>query len=376
MICPDPELLTPNSELMKRTYCIIMAGGRGERFWPLSADNMPKPFLKILGEKTLIQLTVERIARLLSMEQICVVLGKNHEHVAREQLPDLPAANFLVEPEGRDTAACIGFAAISLQEIDPQAVMIVLPADQFIPDSDLFAKTISYGVDIAVRKDCLVTIGIKPSRPETGYGYINAREPALSSERGTCLRVERFIEKPDAQRAKQYLDEGNYFWNAGMFIWKVKTVLEGVARHMPDLYAGLMEIKGALAARNEELFAEIYSGLVRKSIDYGLMEKADNVLMVPGDFTWDDVGTWSSLLRVKDLDGKGNYCSGDIFCIDTEASVMYSEGITVGVLGVSDLVIIASRDGILVCNASRAQEVREIARLVEAKKAEAEKLRR
>jgi mannose-1-phosphate guanylyltransferase len=345
-----------------------MAGGRGERFWPLSADNMPKPFLKILGDKTLIQLTAERMGRLLPKERIFIVLGKQHVRVAREQLPELTSANFLIEPVGRDTAACIGFAAISIQKIDPRAVMIVLPADHFIPDEERFIHTVAFGVDIAGKEGCLLTIGIQPSRPETGYGYINAREKIFSSDRGDCFKVERFIEKPDVQRAHQYLRDGNYFWNAGMFIWKVETVLAGIARHMPDLFTGLLDIQKALTDRNEKRFTEIYAGLVRKSIDYGLMEKADNVIMVPADFVWDDVGTWSSLLRVKELGEKGNYCSGDIVCIDTEGSVIYGDGLTVGTIGLSNMIIIASRDGVLVCSAERSQDVREIARLVEKKR--------
>ena len=345
-----------------------MAGGRGERFWPQSADNMPKPFLNILGEKTMIQLTVERIGMILPRDRIFVVLGKSHEHVARQQLPALPSDNFLIEPEGRDTAACIGFAAVSLLGIDPNALMIVLPADHFIPEVERFVQTVSFGAYVADREDCLVTIGIKPTRPETGYGYIKAREPFFTSESGTCLRVEQFIEKPDAQRARQYVNEGSYFWNAGMFIWKTKVVLAGIARHMPDLYTGLLDIQKALAERNEKRFTEVYSGLMRKSIDYGLMEKAGNVLMVPGDFLWDDVGAWSSLHRVKNLDAKGNYCSGDIVSIDMENSVIFSDGRLVGAMGLSGVVIIASKDGVLVCDAKRAQEVREVARLSAEKK--------
>ena len=359
---------SPIAKILDHTYCIIMAGGRGERFWPLSADNMPKPFLNILGEETMIQLTVKRVGMLLPMDRIFVVLGKSHECIAREQLPDLPPANFLIEPEGRDTAACIGFAAVTLQKIDPNAVMIVLPADHFIPDGEHFVQTVSFGVYMAEREDCLITIGIKPTRPETGYGYINAHKPIFSSDSGTCLRVERFIEKPDIQRAQQYLNEGNYFWNAGMFIWKTVTVLAGIARHMPDLYSGLLDIQKAIADRNEKRFAKVYSRLIRKSIDYGLMEKADNVLVVPGEFVWDDVGAWSSLLRVKDLDEKGNYCSGDIASIDTVDSVIYSDGLSVGTVGLSNVVIIASAAGVLVCDAKRAQEVREVARLVAERK--------
>ncbi len=349
--------------VLDHTYCIIMAGGRGERFWPLNTHNMPKPFLKILGAKTLIQLTVERVAKLVPLDHIYIVLGKSHVDIARDQLPDLPLNNFLVEPEGRDTAPCIGFAAISLLEIDPQAIMIVLPADHFIPDTESFHKTVLYGTDIASKGDYLVTIGIKPDRPETGYGYINAGEIIFSSNHQACYAVTKFVEKPDAEHAQLYLEKDNYFWNAGMFIWKVKTVLAGIAEHMPDLYKGLLAIQTFKADRNEELFVEIYSNLVRKSIDYGLMEKAQNVVMVLGEFTWDDVGTWSSLLRLKELDLNGNYCSGDTVCIDARNSLVCSEGLKVGVIGLSNVVIVASCDGVLVCNAERAQEVREIARL-------------
>ena len=364
---------SPITSVLERTYCIIMAGGRGERFWPLNAHNMPKPFLKILGTKTMIQLTVDRVARIIPPEHIYIVLGKSHVDIAREQLPDLPPGNFLVEPEGRDTAPCIGFAAISLLEIDPQAVMVVLPADHFIPDMENFAKTVLYGVDIASKGEFLVTIGIKPGRLETGYGYINAGESVFSSNDQVCYKVTRFVEKPDAVHAQQYLEEGNYFWNAGMFIWKVKTVLAGIEKHMPDLYKGLLAIKEAQIKGNDSLFTEIYSSLVRKSIDYGLMEKAENVLMIPGEFTWDDVGTWSSLLRVKGLDKDGNWCSGDINCIEVKNSVIYGEGLKVGVIGLSNVVIVASHNGVLVCDAKRAQVVREVARLMEAMKEKQEK---
>lgn len=362
------EPRTPNPELLGHTYCIIMAGGRGERFWPLNSHNMPKPFLKILGDRSMIQLTVDRVAKLLPLEHIFVVLGKTHVDTARDQLPDLPVKNFLVEPEGRDTAPCIGFAAISLLALDQQAVMIVLPADHFIPDTENFIKTALHGADIANSGDYLVTIGIKPSRPETGYGYINAYERVFPSNVQACYKVTRFVEKPDATRAQQYLEEGNYFWNAGMFIWKAKAVLAGIDQHMPELYRGLLAIKEAQAGKDEAFFTEIYSGLVRKSIDYGLMEKAENVLMIPGEFTWDDVGTWSSLLRVKGLDENGNYCSGDTICIETKNSVVCSQGLQVGVVGLSDVVIVASEDGVLVCTAERAQAVREIARVAETKR--------
>lgn len=367
MVSLNPEPQTPNPELLKHTYGIIMAGGKGERFWPFSDQGMPKPFLNILGHKTMIQLTVDRIRCLLPLERIFIVLGKSHVNVARTQLPDLPPANFLVEPEGRDTAPCIGFAALSLMGMDPEATMMVVPSDHFVPDTDRFTQTVNFSVDMANRGEYLVTIGIKPTRPETGYGYIHASDLVLGGEKEACFKVDRFVEKPDALRAQQYLDEGKYFWNAGIFVWKAKTVLAGIKDHMPELYSVLLKIGDVLARKDRKGFAVMYAGITPKSIDYGLMEKADNVLMVPGDFTWDDVGTWSSLRRVQGEDKNGNYCSGETICLDTKNSVICCDRLKVGVIGVSNMVIVASSKGVLVCDADRAQEVREIARLMRKK---------
>ena len=366
----NAEHQKPNAESLNHAYCVIMAGGKGERFWPLSASKVPKPFLKLLGSKTMIQHTVERVRKLVPLERILVVIGETHLAVAKEQLPDLPSANFIVEPEGRDTAACIGFAAITLLGIEKNAVMVVLPADHYIPDMERFAETVARGVEVAGRGDYLVTIGIEPVRPETGYGYIKARQPFRAALDGTCLKVEKFVEKPDLKRAAEYLAEGDYYWNAGMFIWQVKTVLMGVERYMPELYTGLLRLRQWLTSRDRRRLAQLYRGLTRVSIDYGLMERADNVLMIPGKFRWDDVGTWASLQRVLDLDNDGNYTSGQTISVDTKDSVVYGDGIVVGTIGVSNLVIVASANGVLVCDAKRAQEVREIARLVEAERDE------
>ena len=352
---------------MDHTYCVIMAGGKGERFWPLSADQMPKPFLKLMSDKTMIQLTLERLAGFVPHERVFVALGASHLAVARDQLPQLPAQNFLVEPEGRDTAPAIGFAAISLLEKDPGAIMVVVPADHYIPDVDRFRRTIAHGVNIARKGNYLVTIGIKPVRPETGYGYINARKVFSMSDEGVCFAVDRFVEKPDMKRAVEYLEEGNYYWNAGMFIWRAETLLAGIERHMPDLARGLTEIRDAFASRKKSRIGEVYRSFKKESIDYGLMEKADNVLMIPGEFRWDDVGTWNSLLRVMDRDKRGNYSSGETVCLDTTDSVVYGEDIPVGTIGVSNLVVVASKHGVLVCHGDRTQEVREIARVIEAK---------
>ena len=358
----NSKLKTQNSKLLQHVYVVIMAGGKGERFWPLSTESVPKPFLKIMGDKTLIQLTVERAGRLVSLERVLVVLGQHHLDVAREQLEMLPDENFIVEPEGRDTAPCIGYSALSVLERDKESVMVVLPADQYIPDVDNFVKTISRAVECAETGDYLIAIGIKPVRPETGYGYINAYEAFSVTGGDVCYRVSRYVEKPDRETAMRYIDEGNYYWNGGIFIWKAKTVMAGIKNHMPELYSGLMDLKNTMASKDSEKIAGIYKSLQRKSIDYGLMEKADNVLMLPAQFIWDDVGTWSSLLRVLEPDKNGNYVKGNVRYVDTKDCVVLSEDLPVGIIGVSDIIVVVSKNGILVCNADRAQEVREIAR--------------
>jgi mannose-1-phosphate guanylyltransferase len=339
-----------------------MAGGKGERFWPMSTEQVPKPFLKLIGDDTFIQLTVERAMKIVPPERIRVVLGQPHMHVARKQLPALSEDNFIVEPKGRDTAACIGLAAVSLAAIDEAAVMVVLPADHYIPDADGFVKTISEAIGIAEKGDSLVTIGIKPTRPETGYGYIHASQSFETPGGGTCFQVGRFVEKPAIEKAEAYVAAGDYYWNSGIFVWRTAAVLRGIALHMPDLSEGLLVIRDALASGDHDKIAAVYGNLPRKSIDYGLMEKAENVLMIPADFRWDDVGTWTSLLRVVEVDSTGNHFQGDVLCVDTSRCLVYGEGVRIGTLGVSDLIVVASGDGVLVCDAGRAQDVREIVR--------------
>ncbi len=340
-------------------YCVIMAGGKGERFWPLSTDRIPKPFLRLVGEKTLIQLTVERALRIVPKDRLFIVLGQNHMPVAKEQLPDLRDENFIVEPEGKDTAPCIGFAALHLAALDEHSIMVALPADHYVPEVDTFVGTILDGVECAAMGDYLVTVGINPVRPETGYGWINAYE-RFDVPGVMCLKVKRIVEKPDMDKARAYLEQGDYYWNGGIFIWRSSAVLEGIRRHMPELHGGLARLKPLIVAGDKDGTAEIYRSLPRQSIDYGLMEKADNVLMIPSLFRWDDIGTWTSLLRLADFEGEENFKAGNTICVDTKNSVVYGDRITVVTLGVSNLVVVATRNGVLVCDPQRAQEVKTI----------------
>ena len=349
---------------MGSVYCVIMAGGKGERFWPVSTDEKPKPFIKLLGDKTLIQHTFERALQIAPKERIYVVLGDTHVTVAKEQLPQLEDKNFLIEPAGRDTAPCIGYAAKCIAMESPDAIMVTLPADHYVPDVEEFVRTIKSGIYFAGSGSHLVTIGITPTRPETGYGYIEAAEPFGEFDGFPCYSVGRFVEKPDFDRAVRYISEGIYYWNGGIFIWQVKTLLAGLEQHTPELVAGLDVLEDAICRNDEAAIKKIFEGFPRVSIDYALMEKADNVLVIPSKFVWDDVGTWASLARAAVLDACGNYIVGTAVLKDVRDCVVCGDGVTVGVLGVDNIVVVATPDGVLVCDKGRSQEVRDIARMI------------
>ncbi len=345
---------------MNHTYCVIMAGGRGERFWPLSTPGFPKPFLPLTGKKSLIQLTIDRALKLVPKDRIIIILGERHYTIARKQLNVLSKDNFILEPEGRDTAPCIGYTAISLLKRDSEAVMIVLPADHYIPYAHHFIRTISQGVEVAKNNECLITIGVKPTRPETGYGYIKISSERLPASPGiTCYKVKQFIEKPEIKKACIYAKNACYFWNAGIFVWKASVILDAISHYMPDLYKGLHKMP---MAKTGIIIDRRYKKLPKISIDYGVMEKSDKVFMIPALFQWDDVGTWSAFKR---LSKDENYIQGKrVICIDTKDCVIYGD-IRVGTIGISNLIVVATKNGVLICDMNEAQKVKEIAKKFE-----------
>jgi mannose-1-phosphate guanylyltransferase len=246
---------------MEHVYCVIMAGGKGERFWPLSTRIAPKPFIRLIGAKTLIQMTFDRALALVPKERIMVVLGQEHLGIAREQLTDLAEGQFIVEPMGRDTAPCIGLAASAVVQRDPEAIMVVLPADHYMPDTDAFVRTVSAAISCAARHSALATIGIVPTRPDTAYGYIQAGKRIETTDSAACYRVGRFVEKPNEAKAREYLGDGSYYWNSGMFVWRASVVLDGIEKHMPDLSEGLREVRQFLATGDRAGMAERFAAL-------------------------------------------------------------------------------------------------------------------
>ena len=349
-------------------YAVIMAGGPGERLWPLSTAARPKPFLSLIGERTMLQKTVDRIASWIPLENTYVVVGAEHRRLVLEQLPDLPPQNVIVEPMGRGTAACVGLVAVRLAQRDPEGVMIVLPADHVIRDEAHFLRLLKKADAIAATGTHLVTLGVTPDCPATGYGYIQASAlwPGGGS-RGDieALEVERFAEKPDKETAQRFLDEGGYYWNSGMFIWRVDTILQEIETYMDGLYRGLLEIRDSSGTVNEPSVLErVYRGQEKIPIDIGVMEKSDRVLVLPtGDIGWNDVGDWAALTEILAADREGNVIKARHIGIDTSRSLVVSakgEERLVATLGVSNLVIVDTEDVLLVMDKSRAQEVRRL----------------
>ena len=338
-------------------YAVIMAGGRGERFWPLSTGSLPKPFIPLLGSDSLLQNTVARIQPLVSYERIMISIGAEQFAAARAQLPEIPEENFLIEPVGRDTSACLGFCALHIERRDSDAVMLALPADHYVADDDAYRKTISMGLRNLEGSNGVI-FGITPTRPETGYGYILAQKPAND---GGALPVIRFIEKPDADTAARYLAEGNYYWNSGMFLWKNRTLLDLFGKFMPETSALLDRLRPLIGRETAgEEIKNIFSTLPRISIDFGIMEKTDRLRLIPADFGWDDIGSWAALGRALTPDGKGNIIRGRASVLDAENCVIYSQSDKIAVFGVSDLIIVQAYGKILVTSRDKAADLKKL----------------
>jgi mannose-1-phosphate guanylyltransferase len=343
---------------LPRTYGVIMAGGSGTRFWPLSRAARPKQFLPLgSSDEALLAATVRRLEPLVPAERILIVVAENLAEETRRLLPHLDPAHVLAEPVGRNTAPCVGWAASLIAREDPSAVLAVLPADHHIGAEQVFTDTLARAIAAAAGGD-LVTIGIRPSRPETGYGYIEIGDPIGDG----VHRARRFVEKPDSERAKQFVAGGRHLWNSGMFFFRADAVLREIRTHLPELAAGLARFDAA-AARGEEQ-AEVrasFGSLPSISIDHGIMEKAASVSVLPGDFGWSDVGSWTTVWELAARDTEGNAFFGDVVPVESRnCYVRAPEGKVVAVIGLDDVVVVDTDDALLVLPRERSQEVREI----------------
>ncbi len=337
-----------------------MAGGKGERFWPKSRKSFPKQFLCLTNDdKTMIQHTVERILPIVDVKDIYIATNKEYKEIVMKQLPDIPEENILCEPVGKNTAPCIGYAAAHINKKYDDAIMIVLPSDHLIKFTDMFVSMLKTGCSIAEMGENLVTIGIMPSYPETGYGYIKFIPNKNQSEK--AYKVEKFVEKPKLELAKEYVSCGEYLWNSGMFIWKVSTILRQFEKFLPDTFNGIMKIKESIGGLDYNNVLEREFNLFNsESIDYGIMEKASNIYILPGSFGWDDVGSWLALERINKTNEFGNIVSGNVINIDTKNSIIIGRDKLIATVGLEDAVIIDTDDAILICDKNRTQDIKKV----------------
>ena len=343
---------------MKRT-ALIMAGGRGERFWPKSRKSLPKQFLSLTKDgKTMIQLTVERILPLVAIEDIYIATNENYRDLVQTQLPSLPVENIICEPVGRNTAPCIGLGAMHILKKYDDALMLVLPSDHLIKQKTLFVQSLRNACQVADENGNLVTIGITPDYPETGYGYIRFDE---ETSLGQAYRADKFVEKPDLDTAKMYFESGQYLWNSGMFVWKVSSILEKMQQHMPETYAGLRRIQQAFGtAQEESVLQEEFTKMRSMSIDYGILEHADDIYTIPGTFGWDDVGSWLALERINPTNEFGNVMNGNLITVDTQNCILQGGTKLIATVGVQNLIIVDTPDAILICQKENAEDIKKV----------------
>jgi mannose-1-phosphate guanylyltransferase len=347
-------------------FAVIMAGGKGARLWPRSREKMPKHLLDIQDERAIIRETVDRIRPLVPPERTLIVTSRSHAAELIRRLPEIPAENILIEPVGRNTAPCIGLAALQIQKRVPDAIMLILPSDHRIGDENAFRRVLAAAGRAASGGDALITIGIRPTGPEMGYGYIEQGDLFATGEGEKIYRVRSIREKPPIEQAREFLRQGGFFWNSGMFVWKASTILKAIGRFLPELHAGLRQIREALGTeREEEIVGKVYSTQKAVSIDYGVMEKAKDVLVVPGDFGWSDLGSWDALWEVSGKDENGNAVRGSFIGIDAFDSLVHSPGKLVALIGVRDILVVETDDALLICRRGQSQDVRKVVETLE-----------
>ena len=336
---------------------VIMAGGRGERFWPKSRNNCPKQFLSLTADKeTMIQKTVKRLDKIVEPGDVFVVTNAAYREIVETQLPQIPKENILSEPCARNTAPCIAYAAAVIKKKYDDAVMLVLPSDHLIGYMNIYHRALRKAIAAAEEGQNLVTIGITPTYPETGYGYIN-----FGDEKGDAFEVERFVEKPDLATAKKYLASGNYLWNSGMFVWKVSSIMANIQKFMPEVYDGASRIGESFGTDDfEEVLIREFEAFPSESIDFGIMEKAENIYTIPGSFGWDDVGSWLAMERINETDDDKNFIEGDVIAVDSKRTTICGGKRLIAAVGTRDLIIVDTDDVLLVCSKNSTQDVKKV----------------
>lgn len=345
-------------------HAVIMAGGTGTRFWPKSTEAKPKQFLNIFGDRTMLQNTVDRISKLVSPENTWVITNDRYVDLVQEQLPDVPANNIVGEAVAKNTAPCVALAAALIKEQDPEGTMVVLPADHVISQTDKFLSILESAQAKAEDGKSLVTIGIKPDHPETGYGYIEFNSESSETHKGLEVKkVNQFREKPDIKTAREFLDSGNFLWNSGMFIWQASTILKQFEQHLPSVYSEVEKLAPAIGSDDQkEAIDTFYRGCPSISVDYGIMERAEAVFVVPGSFGWNDVGSWRAVYELRDKDENGNVVQTDTaeFARAKNNLVQSGSGKMIALVGVEDLAVVETDKAILICKLDESQGVKEV----------------
>ena len=346
----------------ENNYLVILAGGAGSRFWPISSEELPKQFLDILGcGRTLIQLTLERFNGLIPKENVWVVTAEKYREIVMEQLPEIPSSNILCEPCRRNTAPCICYVSWKIKKLNTKANIVVSPSDHLVVDIQAFQSAIDDSLSFAAETDAVVTLGLKPTRPETGYGYIKADLTYSSSRKHNIFRVDEFKEKPTLEIAKKYIQSPNYLWNSGIFIWNVNTIINAFRVYEPEvssIFEGLMPYYGTDKEQNK--IDESYPQCKNISVDYAILEKAEEICVFPASFSWSDLGTWNSLREQSDMDKYGNVCIGDnIKLYDTYNTIVHTCNKKEVIVEGLDGYVVAEKEGkLLVCRLSEEQRIK------------------
>ncbi|GAA0855797.1 mannose-1-phosphate guanylyltransferase [Clostridium nitritogenes] len=339
---------------------LIMAGGKGTRFWPLSTEEKPKQFLKLIGDNTMIQMTINRIKPIIPIERIFICTGERYVSLVKEQLPELPDRNIIIEPEGRNTAPCIALSALVINRYYKNATMVVLPSDHLIKNEDKFRNIILDGDEyLKDNNRAILTLGMTPNRPETGYGYIKFTNNKININKNEVIKVEKFVEKPSIEVAKEYLKDGSYLWNGGMFIWKVDNIITQIKRFSPSTYEALVEIESVEEERLQETINKNYGETEAISVDYAVLEKSNDIYVIPSNINWDDIGTWKSVERYKEKDIYNNIVTKNVKVIESKSNMAINNKKKIVMIGIEDTMAVETEDTIFIVNKDYMDNLRE-----------------
>ncbi|MDV4150310.1 mannose-1-phosphate guanylyltransferase [Clostridium sp. AL.422] len=344
---------------------LIMAGGKGTRFWPLSTEEKPKQFLNLIDNETMIQMTVNRIKPIIPMERIFICTGEVYVNLVKEQLPELPERNIIVEPEGRNTTPCIALSALVINRYYKDAGMVVLPSDHLISNEEEFRKIILEANNyIEENGDAIITLGIEPTRAETGYGYIKCSDDKTKIIENEVIKVDRFVEKPNKELAEEYLEDRNYLWNGGMFLWTVKNILSEISKYSPDTFEALNKIQEVEEEELQDFINKEYKNTEAISIDYSVLEKSKDVYVIPSNFGWDDIGSWEAIERYREKDDFGNVMIGQARSLKGGNNLLVSSNHELIVEGLSDIYVIENDGKIIVGQRANVVNVKELKNIV------------